>query len=128
VLCDRVLAAPQLAADPRFATNPQRVRHDAELTALIEDALAPLTATEVEARLDEVGVATARMRTIAEFAGHPQLAARDRWRDVDTPAGPVRALLPPVTVRGREAAMGPVPAAGQHTEAIRAEFGARVGP
>jgi crotonobetainyl-CoA:carnitine CoA-transferase CaiB-like acyl-CoA transferase len=127
VLCDRVLAVPRLAADPRFATNPQRVRHDAELTALIEDALTPLTATEVEARLDEVGIANARMRTIAEFAGHPQLAARNRWRDVDTPAGPVRALLPPVTVRGREAAMGPVPAVGEHTEAIRAEFGARVG-
>jgi itaconate CoA-transferase len=126
VLCDRVLGAPRLAADPRFATNPLRVRHDAELTALIEAALAPLTATQVEARLDDMGIANARMRTVGEFASHPQLAARDRWCDVDTPAGPVRALLPPITVRGRKAAMGPVPAAGQHTDAIRAEFGARV--
>ena len=56
------------------------------------------------------------MRTPAEFGEHPQLAARDRWREVETPAGPVRALLPPVTVAGREARMGPVPALGEHTD------------
>jgi itaconate CoA-transferase len=63
------------------------------------------------------------MRTPAEFAAHPQLAARDRWRDVDSPGGRVRALLPPVTVPGREAAMGAIPAAGQHTASILAELG-----
>ena len=63
------------------------------------------------------------MRTPGEFAAHPQLAARDRWRDIDSPAGRIRALLPPVTVPGRTAAMGAVPAPGQHTTAIRAEFG-----
>jgi crotonobetainyl-CoA:carnitine CoA-transferase CaiB-like acyl-CoA transferase len=62
------------------------------------------------------------MRSPQEFAAHPQLAARDRWRDIDSPAGQVRALLPPVTVPGRTAAMGAVPALGQHTTAIRAEF------
>lgn len=72
--------------------------------------------------LDEAGIASARLRTPAEFAAHPQLAARDRWREVDTPGGPVRALLPPVTVPGREAAMGAVPAPGQHTESVLAEF------
>ncbi|MOA65566.1 hypothetical protein D3C78_1920060 [compost metagenome] len=54
---------------------------------------------------------------------HPQFAARDRWRDVATPAGPIRALLPPATLSGMEAAMGDVPALGQHTEAILAELG-----
>jgi itaconate CoA-transferase len=122
VLCDRVLGTASLATDTRFATNPLRVRHDAELTALIETALAPLTAAQVEARLDEVGIANARMRSVAEFAAHPQLAARDRWREIATPAGRVRTLLPPITLPGREAAMGPVPAAGVHTDAIRAEF------
>jgi crotonobetainyl-CoA:carnitine CoA-transferase CaiB-like acyl-CoA transferase len=122
ILCDRVLGAASLATDPRFATNPLRVRHDAELTALIEAALAPMTASQIEARLNEVGIANARMRSVAEFAAHPQLAARDRWREIGTPAGPVRALLPPITFRDREAAMGPIPAAGAHTEAIRAEF------
>jgi crotonobetainyl-CoA:carnitine CoA-transferase CaiB-like acyl-CoA transferase len=122
VLCDTVLARSDLITDERFATNPDRVKHDDELTAIIEDVLASMTPDEVVARLDAAGIASARLRTPAEFAAHPQLAARDRWREADTPGGPVRALLPPVTVPGREAAMGAVPALGQHTEAVLAEF------
>ena len=122
VLCDKVLARSDLITDERFATNPDRVKHDDELTAIIEDVLASMTPDEVVARLDAAGIASARLRTPAEFAAHPQLAARDRWREADTPGGPVRALLPPVTVPGREPAMGAVPALGQHTEAVLAEF------
>jgi itaconate CoA-transferase len=121
VLCDRVLHRPDLVTDERFATNPDRVAHDDELTAIIETALGSMTPDEVVALLDEAGIASARLRTPAEFAAHPQLAAR--WREVDTPAGPVRALLPPVTRPGREAAMGAVPALGQHTDSVLAEFG-----
>jgi crotonobetainyl-CoA:carnitine CoA-transferase CaiB-like acyl-CoA transferase len=98
------------------------VQNDAELRLMIEAALSDLTAEQVTERLDELGIANARMRDMHEFADHPQLAARDRWRDVDSPAGPVRSLLPPVTVTGREAAMGPIPALGAHTEAVRTEF------
>jgi len=123
VLCRDILRRPDLIDDPRFVTNTDRVSHDDQLTAIIETALAVLPAAEVEARLDAAGIANARLRTPAEFAAHPQLAARDRWRDVDTPAGPVRMQLPPVTVPGREAAMGAVPALGQHTAAILAELG-----
>jgi itaconate CoA-transferase len=126
VLCERVLGRPDLVSDERFRTNPDRVAHDAELTCVIESALAALTPDEVAARLDEAGIAHARLRTPAEFARHPQLAARHRWREVGTPGGPVRALLPPVTVPGREAAMGAVPALGQHTAAVLAEL--RDGP
>jgi itaconate CoA-transferase len=122
VLCERVLGRPDLVTDERFATNPDRVAHDDELTTIIEAALGSMTPDEVVARLDAVGIASARLRTPTEFAAHPQLAARDRWREVDTPAGPVRALLPPVTVPGRQAAMGGVPALGQHTESVLAEF------
>jgi itaconate CoA-transferase len=122
VLCERVLGRPELVADPRFATNPDRVVHDAELRAVIEGVFAALTPDEAAARLDQAGIANARLRTPAEFAAHPQLAARDRWREVDTPGGPVRTLLPPVTVPGREPAMGAVPAPGQHTDSILAEF------
>ena len=122
VLCERVLDRSDLVTDERFASNPDRVKHDDELTAIIEDVLASMTPDEVVARLDAAGIANARLRTPAEFAAHPQLAARDRWREADTPGGPVRALLPPVTVPGREAAMGAVPALGQHTEAVLAEF------
>jgi itaconate CoA-transferase len=120
VLCDKVLARSDLITDERFATNPDRVKHDGELTAIIEDVLASMTPDEVVARLDAAGIASARLRTPAEFAAHPQLT--HRWREADTPGGPVRTLLPPVTVPGREAAMGAVPARGQHTEAVLAEF------
>ena len=123
VFCQRILDRPELIADERFATNPDRVAHDAELTEIIEAALAGVAPDELTGRLDEAGIASARLRTPQEFAAHPQLAARDRWREVDTPNGPIQALLPPVTVPGREPLMGPVPALGQHNETIRAELG-----
>jgi itaconate CoA-transferase len=122
VLCQRVLGRPDLIADERFATNPDRVSRDDELTEIIETVLGTMTPDEVVTRLDTAGIASARLRTPAEFAAHPQLEARDRWREAGTPAGPVRALLPPVTVPGREAAMGAVPALGEHTESVLAEF------
>jgi itaconate CoA-transferase len=123
VLCERILGRPDLIADPRFASNPDRVTHDGELTQIIEAALAAIPAAELAAALDEAGIANARLRTPAEFAEHPQLAARDRWREVDTPGGRVRALLPPVTMPGREPVMRAVPAVGEHSAAIRAELG-----
>jgi itaconate CoA-transferase len=122
-LCADVLNQPDLARDPRFNRNSSRVGHDAELRLMLEEALSDLSAEQVTERLDVVGIANARMRTMQEFADHPQLRARDRWREVDSPVGPVRSLLPPVTVTGREAAMRAIPAVGQHTDAIRAEFG-----
>jgi itaconate CoA-transferase len=123
VLCRDILGQPELIEDARFATNTDRVAHDSQLTPIIETALRTLTAAEVEVRLDTAGIANARLRTPAEFADHPQLAARDRWREVGTPGGQVRMQLPPVTVAGREAAMGAVPALGEHTAAILAELG-----
>jgi crotonobetainyl-CoA:carnitine CoA-transferase CaiB-like acyl-CoA transferase len=123
VLCEKILNRPDLVTDDRFAANTSRVAHDAELTPIIEEALAAIPAERLIESLDEAGIASARLRTPGQFAAHPQLQARDRWRDVDSPGGPIRALLPPVTVRGREAAMGAVPTLGQHTAAIRAELG-----
>ena len=123
MLCQHVLHRPELITDPRFATNLDRVAHDAELTPIIEAALESVPADQVIALLDEAGIASARLRTPAEFAAHPQLAARDRWREVDSPGGPLQALLPPVSPDGREPAMGPIPALGQHTTSIRAELG-----
>ncbi|MCO5968422.1 CaiB/BaiF CoA transferase family protein [Actinoallomurus soli] len=122
-LCEHVLRRPGLATDERFARNSLRVEHREELTALIEEAFADATAEEAVRRLDEAGIANARLRTMEEFAAHPQLAARDRWRRVGSPVGPLDALLPPVTVAGREPRMGAVPALGEHTAAVLAEFG-----
>ncbi|NIJ13695.1 crotonobetainyl-CoA:carnitine CoA-transferase CaiB-like acyl-CoA transferase [Saccharomonospora amisosensis] len=122
-LCEHVLADPAVADDPRFARNSLRVEHDAELTELIERALRHSDAEDVARRLDEAGIANARMRTMAEFAEHPQLAARQRWATVDSPVGPLRALLPPIDVAGRAPRLDPVPEVGQHSAAIRAELG-----
>jgi crotonobetainyl-CoA:carnitine CoA-transferase CaiB-like acyl-CoA transferase len=123
ILCEKILHRPDLVTDSRFRTNPDRVAHDAELTGILEDAFRTIPADQLAAALDEAGIACARLRSPEEFAAHPQLAARDRWREVGTPGGPVRALLPPVSMDGREAVMGDVPALGQHTAAIRAELG-----
>jgi crotonobetainyl-CoA:carnitine CoA-transferase CaiB-like acyl-CoA transferase len=123
VLCEQILRRPGLVSDPRFRTNPDRVVHDGELTTIIEERLRGIPAAELELALDQAGIACARLRSPAEFAAHPQLAARDRWREVGSPGGPVLALLPPVNIEGSEPAMGAVPALGQHTEAIRTELG-----
>jgi itaconate CoA-transferase len=123
VLCREILGRPELIDDERFATNTERVTNDAELTPIIETALREIAPAELASRLDAAGIANARLRTPAEFAVHPQLSARKRWRTVGSPAGPLQALLPPVTVPGRQAVMGAVPALGQHTAAILAELG-----
>ena len=125
VLCERILGRPDLVTDERFATNPARVAHHDELTVILTEVFAGLGVDQLEASLEAAGIANARMRSPEEFAAHPQLAARDRWRDIDSPHGSLRALLPPVTVPGRTAAMGAVPALGQHSKAIRTEFGLR---
>ena len=121
--CEGVLGQPELTQDPRFSDNPRRVAHRAELTALIEQRFAALSLGEVEALLDNAGIASAAMNTMADVWSHPQLAARDRWREVMTPAGPIGALRPPASLSGVEAAMGDVPAVGAHTDAILAGLG-----
>ncbi|TNC25716.1 CaiB/BaiF CoA transferase family protein [Amycolatopsis alkalitolerans] len=120
-----VLGNPELARDPRFSTNVDRVAHREGLTAILEEAFAEFDAEQVITLLDRAGIANARLRTPEQFTSHPQLLARDRWRAIGTPGGAMHALLPPVEVEGREPVMGAVPALGQHTDAIRAEFGGR---
>ena len=124
MFCDKVLRQPGLAADDRFASNSRRSAARVALKALIVEAFAGLTATEVLARLDEAQIANAQVNTMQEVWQHPQLAARSRWVDVDTSAGPVPALLPPGTDR-RDGGprMDAVPALGAHTEAILGELG-----
>lgn len=123
ILCRDVLGRPGLAADPRFASNPDRVAHHDELTAIIESSFANRTVNEVSSALEAAGIANALLRTPADLTRHPQLLARDRWRTVGTPGGEIGALLPPVDIAGVAPVMGPVPALGEHTDAIRAEFG-----
>ncbi|WP_432827268.1 CaiB/BaiF CoA transferase family protein [Dactylosporangium sp. CA-092794] len=124
-LCREVLGRPDLVDDPRFARNPERVANDDAIGPLIESAFATLDAGRVVELLDVAGIACARLRRPAELTTHPQLAARDRWREVATPGGAVRAMLPPVTIAGQAPVMGAVPRLGEHNGSIRAEFGPR---
>ncbi|HSC28269.1 MAG TPA: CaiB/BaiF CoA-transferase family protein [Vicinamibacterales bacterium] len=121
--CCDVLHRPELEDDGRFRTNGDRVRHRQALDEAIAAVFGRLAASEAVARLDAAGIANARLRSIAEFVEHPQLGSRDRWREIGTPAGPVRALLPPLSMRGAAPVLGAVPALGQHTEAILADLG-----
>lgn len=123
VFCDKVIGRSELATDERFVTNSLRVTHRQDLTDEIAKAFNGLSADEAIERLEEAGIANARLRDLAGLVGHEQLAARNRWREVDTPVGPIKALLPPATLDGDEPMMGPIPAPGQHTEQILAELG-----
>jgi itaconate CoA-transferase len=123
VFCEKVLRMPELAADERFATNSRRTAARQALREIITQVFAALTAEQVVARLDDAQIANARMNDMREVWEHPQLKARHRWVQVDTPGGPVPALLPP-GIGGPDAArMDPVPALGQHTDAILGELG-----
>lgn len=125
--CADVLGMPALAHDPRFVSNPDRVAHRAELESIVGDALRPFTAAAIVDRLEAAGIASSRLNDVAAFVAHPQLADRDRWRRVDTPAGPVRALRPPVTLDESEPRMDPVPALGEHTDRVLTEVGVGAG-
>ena len=121
--CAQTLERPALAADARFQSNASRVANREALHAIIDDVFSHLSAAEVIARLDQAQIANARMNTMREFWEHPQLQARNRWRQVESPVGSLRALLPPVTQRGVEPRMDPIPAVGEHTDAILAALG-----
>ncbi|ABK76210.1 CaiB/BaiF CoA transferase family protein [Mycolicibacterium smegmatis] len=120
--CTTVLGRPEVAEDPRFASNTQRVANRADVNALISEVFSSHPTDELESRLTEARIAFAGVNTVSEFLDHPVLAARDRWRSVETENGPVRALLPPLDL-GTEVRMDPVPALGAHTAAILAELG-----
>ncbi len=123
VFCEVVLQDAALAADPRLDSNARRNEHREELRAIILEAFSALTTQQVLARLDQAQIANARMNDMAGLWAHPQLAARERWRQVDSPAGAIPAMLPPARVDSFDYRMDPVPAVGQHTEAILRELG-----
>jgi itaconate CoA-transferase len=123
MFCNQVLQQPERSDDARFATNSDRLQNKSVLQGIIDEVFLQLTAEEVIARLEQAKIASARLNTVQDFWDHPQLKARNRWRQVETPAGPVQSLLPPVTMEGVEPCMGPIPALGQHNEKILLECG-----
>jgi itaconate CoA-transferase len=123
VFCEKVLLQPKLAQDPRYGSNSRRAANRSDLNALITEVFATLTTEQLIERLDASGIANARMNTLDEVWEHPQLKARDRWRETDSPVGLLATLLPPVTMPDFEARIDAVPALGEHTERILSEFG-----
>lgn len=122
-LTRQMLGRDDLAADPRYARNPDRVRHRDELDEVLREWCSGRTLAEVQKAADAAGIGNAVYRTPAEVIMHPHLEARGRWREVATPTGSVAGLLPPLMFDGQALPMGPVPGLGEHTDAVLAELG-----
>ena len=123
IFCKTVLQQPELATDARFDSNARRSEHRDALRAVVLQAFASMSCAQVTARLDEAQIANARMNSMTELWAHPQLQARDRWRQVASPVGDIPAMLPPGRHSSFDYRMDPIPAVGQHTRAILRELG-----
>ncbi|SED06380.1 CaiB/BaiF CoA-transferase family protein [Paenibacillus sp. GP183] len=121
--CHNVLENSELITDDRFSGNLNRLNQKEILKNLIDEVFQRFSAAELIGRLEAAQIANATLNTPMEFFEHPQLKARNRWREVDTPVGKVRALLPPVTMEEMDWVMAPVPAVGEHTASILSELG-----
>ncbi|MFD6057386.1 MULTISPECIES: CaiB/BaiF CoA transferase family protein [Rhodococcus] len=122
-LVTEVFDRPDLVEHPKFATNILRVRHRAETDAVVAEHTRRFDTDELDKRLAAAGVPAARLNDMRDLIDHPQLSERDRWRQIDTESGQVRAVLPPMTFTDVELPMGPVPALGQHTDTVLTELG-----
>ncbi|MFJ2985249.1 MULTISPECIES: CaiB/BaiF CoA transferase family protein [unclassified Pseudomonas] len=123
LFCEQVLLTPTLADDDRFSANFKRVANREQLRALIIEAFAKLDFNTVIARLDGASIANARVNDMQGVWEHPQLQARERWRNVETAGGSIPSLLPPATSNAFSPRMDPVPALGEHSERILAQLG-----
>lgn len=123
VFCETVLGHSQLAIDPRFDANTKRSQNRKALSDIIVETFRHLSTDQVIDRLDKAQIANAKMNDMRGLWAHPQLLARNRWCDVQTPQGPVPALRPPGRNSAYEYRMDPVPAVGEHSVAILREVG-----
>lgn len=113
-----IIERPDLADDPAYATNSDRVRHRDILNEAIAAWCARHDLAHIQKTADDAGIGNSRYNLPSEVVAHPHLSARDRWRPVDTPNGQITALRPPPVIEGFEQPMGPVPGLGQHTDAV----------
>ncbi|MFF0488698.1 CaiB/BaiF CoA transferase family protein [Nocardia sp. NPDC004068] len=121
-LTEDLLDRPDLAADPRYRHNHDRVAHRAELDAIVGAWCAQRDLAEIQRLADAAGIGNARLNGVRELADHPQLRERGRWREVDSPVGSVPALLPPALARDWPPISGRVPELGADTDTVRREF------
>ncbi len=123
--CTSVLERPEVATDARFVDNTRRIQNREALRKEIESIFADFTAAEVESRMEQAQIAHARLRNMKEFWEHPQLQARGRIGEVESPVGPLPALLPATTSEEWPPRFDPIPAIGEHTRALLTELGYR---
>lgn len=118
-----VMGRPELGEDERYATNIARTERRAEVDAAVRAATSTLTVADLVERLEKAGIPSARLNTVQQLAEHPQLRERDRWRSVESPAGPVDVLLPPMIFKDTEPRMEGVPELGADTDKVLTELG-----
>ncbi|MEA2528570.1 MAG: itaconate CoA-transferase [Thermomicrobiales bacterium] len=121
--CRVVCEHPEWERDPRFATSSDRRINRDVLESAIEEAFAAHTRSEITRRIEAADIPFGDVNEVAQFLEHPQLAGRDRWREVDSPAGPLRAILPPMGLEGFELRMDAIPDVGQQTDEVLRELG-----
>lgn len=121
--CDVVIRRPELKADPRFQSPVLRATNRAALQPVIDEVFATMPASAVVERLDAAGIGNAAVNEMRDVWAHPQLAARDRWREMASPVGPLRTLRLPGSWSDEEAPVGAVPAVGEHTDLVLADLG-----
>ena len=113
--CAGVLGRAELAEDKRFATNPDRLKHRAELAAIIDMVLAPLSCAEAAALLEAHQIAWGRVSDVKGLAQHQAL------RRMEVPVGGSLVAMPRPAGRA-DIVPRPPPELGEHTARIRAEF------
>lgn len=123
VFCDKILSRPELAGDERFSSNSRRTVNREALRAIIVETFAAMSLDDVIGKLEAAQIANASVNDMAGVWAHPQLRARDRWRDIDSAKGTLPALLPPASSNAFEPRMDGIPAIGQHTDAVLASLG-----
>lgn len=122
-LARELLGRNDLADDPRFAGNADRVANRAILDEAIAEWCAHNDLAHIQDAADAAGIGNARYNAPSDVLVHPQLGQRDRWETIDTPAGPIPSLLPPPVISGYHPPMGAVPGLGEHTDAVLDELG-----
>ncbi|TSD92871.1 CoA transferase [Skermania sp. ID1734] len=123
-LAGDLLKRPDLVVDERYARNADRVARRSEVDEIVGSWCAERDLADIQRLADEANIGNARLNSVHDVAEHPQLAQRHRWREVDTPVGPIPALVPPALGTGWPVRHGSVPALGADTDAIRAEVAA----
>jgi crotonobetainyl-CoA:carnitine CoA-transferase CaiB-like acyl-CoA transferase len=121
--CAVVCEHPEWERDPRFSSSANRRVNRAELEPMIESAFSAFNRAEITERLERADIPYGDLNEISQFLEHPQLSERDRWREVGSPVGPLKAILPPFVMEDFEPRMDPIPAVGEHTAAILSELG-----